>query len=224
MILRARPSPTRIARLAHHISPKPKTSIRCLSTNYKGTTHPLNTGARIPALGFGTWQDALQQEGAVLAALRAGYRHIDTARIYGTESAVGNAIQKSGVPREEIFLVTKLWNNSHEPRDVGAALDDSLRDLGTEYVDMYLMHWPSPFQRGEAMMPRDEAGNILPGKSDYVETYKAMEECYAKGKARAIGISNFSKDELERLLENTDIVSPFESDESSDCHLSKTRN
>lgn len=156
--------------------------------------------------GFGTWQDKEAQEPAVTAALKCGYRHIDTARIYGTEPAVGAAIKKSGVPRDQIFLVTKLWNNSHDPKDVEPALDASLKDLGTDYVDLYLMHWPSPFKPSDSLMPKDSNGKIQPGESDYVETYKAMEECFKKGKAKAIGVSNFSKAEMERLLKETSVV------------------
>jgi len=170
------------------------------------TTHTLNTGAKIPAIGFGTWQDADAQEPAVTIALKSGYKHIDTARVYGTEKAVGNAIKKSGVPRNELFITTKLWNNSHHPDDVEAALDASLNDLGTDYVDLYLMHWPSPFARSNELMPKDENGKIKKGDTDYVDTYKAMEKTLKSGKAKAIGISNFSKAEVERLLKETSVV------------------
>jgi diketogulonate reductase-like aldo/keto reductase len=113
------------------------------------STIKLNTGAHIPAIGFGTWQDKDAQEPAVLAALKAGYRHIDTARIYGTEAAVGRALKKSGVPRNEVFLTTKLWNNSHHPDDVAKAFEASLKDLGVEYVDLYLIVCPTPIRQYE---------------------------------------------------------------------------
>lgn len=143
---------------------------------------------------------------AVTIALKTGYRHIDTARIYGTEPAVGAAIAKSGIPRSELFITTKLWNNSHHPDDVEQALDASLKDLGTDYLDLYLMHWPSPFARGSDAFPKDKDGKVKPGDSDYVDTYKALEKCLKSGKTRAIGVSNFSKAELERLIKETSIV------------------
>jgi alcohol dehydrogenase (NADP+) len=173
---------------------------------HQGTMHKLNTGASIPALGFGTWQDKEAQEPAVIAALQAGVRHIDTAAVYGTEPAVGSAIKKSGVPREEIYITTKIWNNSHAPEDVEAALDTSLSNLGTDYVDLWLMHWPSSFASGSSLFPKDSNGKVKPGKSDYVETYKAMEKLYKSGKAKAIGVSNFSKAEMERLIKETSVV------------------
>ena len=106
-------------------------------------TFTLNTGAKIPAVGFGTWQAAPNQvQKAVEIALRAGYRHIDCAAIYRNEIEVGQGIKNSGVERNEIFVTTKLWNTKHDPKDVEAALDKSLADQGLEYVDLYLMHWP----------------------------------------------------------------------------------
>jgi len=173
---------------------------------HNDTTATLNTGAKIPLIGFGTWQDKEAQEPAVTIALKAGYRHIDTARIYGTERAVGNAIKKSGVPREQIFLTTKLWNNSHHPDDVATALDASLNDLQTDYIDLYLMHWPGAFARSDEMFPKDSSGKTKPAEIDYVDTYKAMEECLKSGKTKAIGISNFSQEEVERLLKETSVV------------------
>ncbi|KAJ5595143.1 uncharacterized protein N7459_001351 [Penicillium hispanicum] len=169
-------------------------------------TFKLNTGALIPAIGLGTWQDEAAQEAAVLVALQAGYRHIDTARCYGTEPAVGKAIKQSGVPRNEIFVTSKLWNNRHHPDDVGKALQETLDDLGLEYLDLFLMHWPVAFKRGDDPFPSDENGNLITDDIDYVDTYKAMEALLRTGKTKAIGISNFSKKEVERILENASTV------------------
>ncbi|KAL8746165.1 MAG: hypothetical protein Q9190_001776 [Brigantiaea leucoxantha] len=166
----------------------------------------LNTGAEIPAVGFGTWQDKDAQEAAVAECLKAGYRHIDTARIYGTEPAVGAAIKNSGIPREQIFITTKLWNNCHHPDDVESALDASLEDLGMDYVDLYLMHWPSAFGRGSSPFPKDSNGKTIKGDIDFVDTWRAMEKTFKSGKAKAIGISNFSRTETERLLSETSVV------------------
>ena len=102
--------------------------------------------------------------------------------------------------------MTKLWNNAHHPEDVEKQCDDSLSDLGTDYLDLYLMHWPCAFARGESMRPKDSDGRTIPGDTDYVDTWKAMEKLVAKGKTKAIGVSNFSKAELERLIASSSTV------------------
>lgn len=155
---------------------------------------------------YSTRQDVGAQEDAVCEALKTGYRHIDCARIYGTEPAVAKGIKNSGVPRKDIFLVTKLWNNSHHPEDVEKACDASLKDLDTDYLDLYLMHWPSAFMRSGELMPKDDSGKIQTGDTNYVDTWKAMEKLVKSGKCKAIGISNFSEGEVEDLMAKTTIV------------------
>lgn len=125
---------------------------------------------------------------------------------YGTEAAVAKGIKRAGVPRERLFITTKLWNNAHHPDDVEKALDASLKDLSTDYVDLFLIHWPVAFARGDELFPKDENGKIKNADIDYVDTYKALEKVYKKGKARAIGVSNFSRAELERVLEEAEVV------------------
>lgn len=153
-------------------------------------TYTLHNGVEIPCIGFGTWQikDPKVAYESVLEALKAGYRHIDTAAIYGNEESVGKAIQDSGIPRNEIFLTTKLWNDSHTYKKAMEAIDVSLRKLKTDYVDLYLIHWPNP------IMYRDNFEEAIK------ETWRAMEDIYKSGKAKAIGISNFMPHHIEKLL------------------------
>lgn len=186
----------------------------------RATSFQLNTGVRIPALGFGTFQDPDAQVEAVSKSLKAGYRLIDTARVYNVEKQVGEGVRKSGVPREEIFIGTKLWCNDFHPDDVERALDDSLRDLKMDYVDLFLLHYPVVFKPGDEKFPRDASGKMILGETTFVDTWKAMEKVMKTDKARAIGISNFSKGEIEKLLDECDVVSclaPFDLPKSCTC-------
>lgn len=149
-------------------------------------TYKLNDGNIIPAVGFGTWQaKAGQCEEAVKNALAAKYRHIDTAAIYGNEDEVGNAIRDLGVRREHIFLTTKLWNDRHQ--DAEAALDESLKKLKTDYVDLYLLH--APFIKKETH------------GFDLKEAWQSLEKAVHDGLTKNIGVSNFSVDDLKEVLE-----------------------
>ncbi|MFD5035477.1 aldo/keto reductase [Streptomyces sp. NPDC058405] len=155
----------------------------------KVPTLTLNNGIEMPQLGFGVWQvpdDEAAQ--AVGTALEAGYRSIDTAAIYGNEEGTGKAIAASGTPREDLFITTKLWNSEQGYDSTLRAFDTSLKKLGLDYVDLYLIHWPMP-----------EAGT-------YVDTYRAFEKIHADGRARSIGVSNFLPAHLERLIGETSVV------------------
>jgi len=118
----------------------------------------------------------------------------------------GAAIKKSGIPRSELFITTKLWNNKHSPVDVEPALEASLKDLGLDYVDLFLMHWPSAFRPGDALIPKDKDGKTETADISYLDTWKAMEKLVKTRKTKAIGVSNFSKAELETLLKERSTV------------------
>jgi 2,5-diketo-D-gluconate reductase A len=146
-------------------------------------TLDLNSGHSIPQLGFGVFKvDPAETERIVTDALEAGYRHIDTAAIYGNEEGVGRAIAASGIPRDELFITTKLWNDDQGTDSAFAAIDRSLDKLGLDFVDLYLIHWPTP------------------KKDRYVESWHALEQIAADGKSRSIGVSNFLVPHLERII------------------------
>ncbi|TVU36522.1 hypothetical protein EJB05_18459 [Eragrostis curvula] len=159
----------------------------------------LNTGAKIPSVGLGTWQAEPGVVGnAVYAAVKAGYRHIDCARAYSNEKEIGLALQKlfqeGVVKREDLFITSKLWNDHHAPEDVPESLNDSLKDLQLEYLDLYLIHWPFRVKKGTSTSPENFITPDIPA------TWGAMEKLYDAGKARAIGVSNFSSKKLGDLL------------------------
>ena len=144
----------------------------------------LHDGTTIPQLAFGTWQvpDA-DVTPAVLHALETGYRHIDTAAIYGNEAGVGRAIAQGGVAREDLYVTTKLWNDAHQKADARRAIETSLEKLGLDHVDLYLIHWPSTVKYGDA----------------YIEAWDALQEFKAEGLATSIGVSNFHVHHLDAL-------------------------
>ncbi len=151
-------------------------------------TITLNNGVEIPQLGFGVFQiDPEETKEATLTALRTGYRHIDTAQMYGNEQQVGEAVHEFG-DRDGIFVTSKLNNNYHAYDDALGAFDTTLKDLGFDELDLFLIHWP------------------LPDVGDFVETWRAMEEIHRSGRAKAIGVSNFQPHHLQRLFDETETV------------------
>jgi diketogulonate reductase-like aldo/keto reductase len=154
----------------------------------KNASLSLNTGARIPQVGLGVWQSARGRvtRDAVREALRVGYRHVDTARIYGNEADVGAAIRDGEVPRDQVFVTTKLWNDDQGYDAALRAFDTSLTRLGLEYVDLYLIHWPVPGKR--------------------LDSWRALEKIFDEKRARAVGVSNYMPNHLEELLARARIV------------------
>jgi 2,5-diketo-D-gluconate reductase A len=149
----------------------------------------LNNAVRIPQLGFGTFQIPPEDtRETTLAALKTGYRHIDTAQMYGNEKEVGQAVRDSGLDRADVFVTSKLNNQAHARDDALQAFEGTMEATGLDYLDLFLIHWP------------------LPGKGDFVETWKALEEIYRSGRAKAIGVSNFQPHHLRRLLDGSEVV------------------
>jgi len=163
----------------------------------------LSSGFTMPCIGLGTFLSKPGEvKNAVLHALNTGYTHIDCAHVYGNECEVGQGIKESCKNRENLFITSKLWNNSHKPDRVLPALKKSLSDLQLEYLDLYLIHWPIALKEGDELMPQDENGNcIFDNSADFIYTWKAMEKCVEQGLIKSIGVSNFSIDQLKRILE-----------------------
>ncbi len=158
--------------------------------NHSVTSITLNNGVQIPQVGLGVWKAAEggEVENAVQTAIESGYRLIDTAATYENEAGVGKGIKASGVPREELFVTTKLWNAHHDYDAALRAFDESLAKLDCDYLDLYLIHWP------------------LPMEGKFTQAWKALEKLYSDKKVRAIGVSNFTPQHLETLLTTAEIV------------------
>jgi 2,5-diketo-D-gluconate reductase A len=151
----------------------------------------LNSGHKIPQLGFGVFKiDPAETADAVIEALRVGYRHIDTAQMYRNETEVGEGVRASGLDRSEVYLTSKLNNGFHRPDDARRAFDGTLEALGSDYVDLFLIHWPLP--------------TLYDG--DFVSTWLTLEEFYRQGRARSIGVSNFQVSHLRRLVQEGEVV------------------
>lgn len=158
--------------------------------------YTLQNGVKIPCVGFGTWQtpDGDIAVKSVLCAIEAGYRHIDTAQGYGNEESVGEALKMCGVPRSELFITSKLQNNFHSYEDTMREFDISLKKLGTDYLDLFLIHWPNPIKYRDCWQKAN------------AESWRAFEELYKAGKIRAIGVSNFWPHHIDELMKTATIA------------------
>ncbi|KAG9501525.1 Glycerol 2-dehydrogenase (NADP(+)) [Fusarium musae] len=176
------------------------------------TTFTLNNGVKMPGLGFGTFaNEGAKGEtyDAVKCALKVGYRHLDCAWFYLNEGEVGQAVrdflaENKDVKREDIFICTKVWNHLHEPEEVKWSFENSLKNFGLDYIDLFLIHWPIAAEKDEDYKPKIGPDGKYVIKKDLTEnpepTWRAMEEIYASGKARAIGVSNWTVEGLKKLL------------------------
>ncbi len=167
---------------------------------------PLNNGLAIPALGLGTWKSTKDDvAAAVFAAITMGYRHIDCAPVYNNERAVGAALQKAFhrgiVRRQELWITSKLWNNAHLPKHVQPAAERSIKDLGVDYLDLFLIHWPVSF-RQDIAFPKKPDQYLPPDDNRLLDTWQAMEKLVKKGLVRSIGVSNFKKSRLQFFVNN----------------------
>jgi len=180
----------------------------------------LNNGKTIPQLGLGTWGSPVGQVAqAVKDAIDIGYRHIDCAHVYGNEHEVGEGItakiEEGVVKREDLFITSKLWNTFHRPDLVRGALETTLKNLNTSYVDLYLIHWPFAYKEDGELFPKGANDQLEFSSVDYLDTWKALEECVDAGLAKSIGLSNFNSVQTQRVLDNCRIkpvVNQFE------CH------
>ncbi|XP_069679271.1 aldo-keto reductase family 1 member B1-like isoform X1 [Periplaneta americana] len=169
-------------------------------------TVKLCNGYDLPVLGLGTFNASLDKtERAVKDAIDIGYRHFDCAYRYGNEKEIGSGIRvkisEGVITREDVFVTSKLWNTHHRPDLVVPACKTTLSDFGLDFLDLYLMHWPFAVKEGRELKPRDATGRAIPSDVDYVDTWRAMEECVKLGLARSIGLSNFNSKQIQRIMD-----------------------
>ncbi|WVR05336.1 hypothetical protein IAU60_002350 [Kwoniella sp. DSM 27419] len=187
-----------------------------------GKNLKLNNGVQVPQIGYGTWQAAPGEvEKAVAEAVKVGYKHIDCALVYQNQHEVAQGIKDSGAKREDLFLVSKLWNNSGRPENVEADLDLTLSQLGTDYLDVYLIHWPATFKKeGSNLFPKREDGKsaIDEDAPGIVGTWKEMVRISKEtNKVRAVGVSNFTVEHLQKIIDATGVAPAMNQIE---CHPS----
>ncbi|XP_011641646.1 1,5-anhydro-D-fructose reductase-like isoform X1 [Pogonomyrmex barbatus] len=172
-------------------------------------TVTFSNGYKMPMLGLGTYKMG-DVKRAVKDAIDLGYRHIDTAFFYGNEKEIGEAVREKiedgTVTREDVFITTKLWNNFHKEELVVPACKQSLANLGLDYIDLFLVHWPFAFKEGDNLLPLDSSKNLVESDTDYLETWRGMEECVHQGLTRSIGISNYNSEQIVRLLKSAKIA------------------
>ena len=170
----------------------------------------LFTRAQVPLVGLGTWKSKPGEvAAAVKAGINAGYRHVDCAAIYGNEKEIGSALKEafsSICKREDSFIVSKLWNTKHDPRDVRPACEETLRDLQLDYLDLYLIHWPMGFERGEDDFPKNPDGTVRYAYIPLTDTWKAMEELVDAGLVKHIGLSNFNSKQIDDVCVHTYVL------------------
>jgi alcohol dehydrogenase (NADP+) len=164
----------------------------------------LFTGVEMPLVGLGTWKSKPGEvEAAIKAGINAGYRHLDCAALYGNEKEIGSALKEvfgSVCKREDVFIVSKLWNTKHDPRDVRPACEETLRDLQLDYLDLYLIHYPFGYERGENLIPMNPDGSLRYSYVPIADTWKAMEELVDAGLVKHIGLSNFNSKQIDRII------------------------
>ncbi|KAG1701420.1 Aldo-keto reductase family 1 member B10 [Nymphon striatum] len=170
----------------------------------------LSDGTTIPAFGLGTWKSETGKvKQAVIDAIDIGYRHIDCAYAYQNENEVGEALKAKmddgTIKREDIFITSKAWSTFHPRKYVMECCKTSLKDLGLDYLNLYLIHWPMAYKEDAGVFPRDDADLLIPSKVDYLETWKGMEDCQKAGLVRSIGLSNFNSEQVQKIIDNAEI-------------------